>query len=293
MITILTPTYNRAYILPKAFESLKRQTCFDFEWIIVDDGSKDNTEEMVSNWLKGALPFKIKYIKQNNGGKHRAVNNGVRNASCDYILILDSDDYLEKRCVKLVHEWIGTIKDLSGFAGVAGLKGWINKSGSIGGKIENDSYVDCTNLERSKYGLLGDKAEIYKTDIMKRYPFPEFEGENFIRENSSWDRIAQDGLKIRWFNKIIYYCEYLEDGLTQGTTDKTYIKNFNGFTYCSKLSIENSHFPLNYIRIGNYSLIAKKAGKSVDEICKLLNKNKTTIIMSKIMLTMKALVKRR
>lgn len=93
-MTILTPTYNRAYILKNALDSLCRQTDPDFEWIIVDDGSTDNTEQLVRAWLAEPLPFPLHYIKQENGGKHRALNRGVLSAVYDYVLILDSDDYL-------------------------------------------------------------------------------------------------------------------------------------------------------------------------------------------------------
>ena len=87
-MTILTPTYNRAYILPNAFESLCKQTDNDFEWIVVDDGSTDDTETVVRTWLTQELPFTLRYFKQENGGKHRAVNNGVQEANYDYIMSL-------------------------------------------------------------------------------------------------------------------------------------------------------------------------------------------------------------
>ena len=156
MITILTPTYNRAYILNDAFRSLCMQTSFEFEWIIIDDGSTDNTEEMVNTWLAESMPFAIRYFKQQNGGKHRAINKGVNLAKSDYILILDSDDFLEIDAVSIIHKWIKSIEGLEKFAGVAGLKGWKEKKEAIGSSISND-YIDATNLERKKYNLLGDK----------------------------------------------------------------------------------------------------------------------------------------
>ncbi len=268
MITVMTPTYNRAYILPAAYEALKNQTCFDFEWIIVDDGSTDNTEVLVSGWLKENNKFNIIYYKQTNGGKHRAVNKGVSLAKYDYFMILDSDDSLTADAVQKIHNWINDIADLDGFAGVAGLKG----NGNIAiGKFPNKKYIDATNLERVKYGLMQDKAEIYKTEVMRSYPFPEFEGENFLRESASWDRIAKDGYKIRWYNEIIYNCDYIADGLTKNTNEQTYAKNFKGYTYCSKLYMETHSVFHKLNKCGLFYKVAKLKQLSIKQAAKLLD----------------------
>lgn len=298
MITIMTPTYNRAFVLPNAYNSLKNQTCFDFEWIIIDDGSTDNTEELVTRWLAEENKFTIIYQKQVNGGKHRAVNKGVSLASYDYFLILDSDDSLTPNAVKKIHEWSAGIAGLKGFAGVAGLKGFAGVAGLRGtevaavGGIPKKKCIDATYLERKKYGLLGDKAEIYKTDIMRQYSFPEFEGENFIRESAVWDRIAKDGLKLRWYSEIIYICEYLEDGLTKNTNKFTYAKNFQGFTYCSKLFLEtHSLFPsLN--KCGHFCQVAKLNGISRKECAKMLNTNPTFLSFGILYFSARQIAKR-
>lgn len=276
MITIMTPTYNRAYILKEAYDSLRKQSSFDFEWIIVDDGSTDETEEIVRVWVEEEKNFSIVYEKQKNGGKHRAVNRGVLLAKYDYFLILDSDDSLANDAVETIHEWIAGIAGLKGFAGIAGLRG---KADIAIGGTPSKEYIDATNLERKKYGLLGDKAEIYKTEILKQYPFPEFEGENFIRESAVWDRIAKDGLKIRWFNEIIYFCEYIEDGLTKNTNANTYAKNFMGFTYCSKLFLETHSFIPSLNKCGEFRRVAKLKGLKLTESAKLLNVNILHFIM--------------
>ena len=276
MITIMTPTYNRAYILGNAYNSLRNQSSFDFEWIIVDDGSTDDTEQIVMKWIAEEKNFSIIYEKQKNGGKHRAVNRGVALAHYDYFFILDSDDTLTDNAVAKIHEWIAGIAGLSGFAGIAGLKG--NADVAIGGTPQEE-YIDATNLERKKYGLLGDKAEIYKTEILKQYPFPEFEGENFIRESAVWDHIAKDGLKIRWFNEIIYLCDYIEDGLTKNTNANTYAKNFMGFTYCSRLFLETHSFMPSLNKCGEFRRVAKLKGLKLTESAKLLNVNILHLIM--------------
>lgn len=265
MLTILTPAYNRGYILQNAYESLCRQTITDFEWVVVDDGSSDNTEELVRQWQKETTAFPIVYEKQENGGKHRAVNRGVALARGDYILILDSDDFLTDDAVEVIAGWTAEIAQLPGFAGVSGLK-----DGARNGNMKAP-YVDAKNTERQKYGLQGDKAEVYKTELMRKYPFPEFEGEKFLRENAVWDAIALDGYKLRWYNRIIYKCEYLEDGLTQNTDQEKYARNFQGWTYCCALAMKTLDFPYKELRIGFYRETAKQLKKTDKEICGLLH----------------------
>ena len=267
MITIMTPTYNRAYILEKAYISLRNQTSFDFEWIIIDDGSSDDTEQLVERWIEECRDFRITYFKQPNGGKHRAVNRGVKMAQYDWFMILDSDDQLLETAVQSICKWVADIAPLNDFAGVAGLRG--NTEKAIGSALDQD-YVDATNLERRKYRLLGDKAEVYKTEILKRYPFPEFEGENFIRESAVWDHIAKDGLKLRWHNEIIYLCEYIEDGLTKNTNAETYCKNFNGFTYCAKLYLQTHSGIWALHKCGEFYNVAKQKGLDIQATAQIL-----------------------
>ncbi len=213
MITVFTPIYNRAYVVEKLYQSLVRQSLYDFEWLIVDDGSTDNIAELVKQWRKSFNPFPIHFVQQENGGKHRAINRGVQEARGDAFFIVDSDDYLTDNAIQLIEEWWKDVVDDDSFAGVSGLRAKKNMC-VVGDEVVFDEYVDATNLERAQFGLEGDKAEVYKTAILKRYPFPEFDGENFITEAVVWDKIAYDGYKIRWYNQIIYICEYIEDGLT-------------------------------------------------------------------------------
>jgi len=214
MLTIFTPVYNRAYIIGQLYQSLLRQTNHNFEWLIIDDGSKDQVGELVSGWIKdGHSPFTIRFYQQENGGKHRAINRGVQLAKGDAFFIVDSDDYLTDDAVELIYKWWKDVEKDENYAGVSGLRG--NRNGDVIGDAPLfETYVDVTNIDRKQYGLLGDKAEIYKTSVLKRYPFPEFAGENFLTESVVWDKIAYDGLKVRWFNQVIYICEYREDGLT-------------------------------------------------------------------------------
>lgn len=213
-ITVFTPAYNRGYIIEKLYRSLQRQSFRDFEWIVVDDGSTDNTEALFKQYLADENFFPIRYFKTQNGGKHRAINKGVSLAAGELFYIVDSDDYLPDDALRIIDYYEATIpqdkKHL--FGGVCGQKGFKGNAG-IGNTFEGE-VLDITMLERPKYNISGDKAEAFYTDIMRRYPFPEFEGEKFVTECVVWDKIAADGYKLRFFNEITMTCEYLPDGLT-------------------------------------------------------------------------------
>lgn len=213
-ITVFTPTYNRGYIIENLYHSLKRQTFHDFEWIVVDDGSIDDSKELFSRLSREDSFFPIQYIRVENGGKHRAINIGVSLASGELFLTVDSDDYLADDALEKIDRIEKTIQaDERGcFCGVCGQKGY--SSGVPIGKTYQGDILDITVLERPKYHIDGDKAEVFYTEILRQYPFPEFEGENFMTECVVWDKIASDGYKMRFFNDIIMICNYLEDGLT-------------------------------------------------------------------------------
>ena len=274
MISILTRTYNRANLLGNLYESLIKQTSKSFEWIIIDDGSTDNTQDLVSKWIEKESSFSISYYKTNNGGKHRAINIGVDKVQYDYIFIVDSDDYIIEGAIDKIIKWINTIKDDKKFAGVSGLKGIdkVNRVGYYPSNSKYEEYIDATNIERKKYNLLGDKAEIYRTEILKKYKFPEFEGENFVTEAAVWNRIAIDGYKIRWYNEIIYICDYIDGGLTDMGIMKE-INNFNGFTYFVKIRMETEKGISKLAPLCSFTHIARYKKISIKEMALILNVN--------------------
>lgn len=213
-ITVFTPTYNRAYIIGKLYESLKRQTFRDFEWIVVDDGSADDTESLFQTYLQEENHFPIRYIKTENGGKHRAINTAVSLAQSELFFIVDSDDYLTDDALEAIDTYESTIPefDKEKYAGVCGQRGFTTEI-PIGTTFKGET-LDITTLERPNYGISGDKAEVFYTKVLQKYPFPEFPGENFMTECIVWDRIAIDGYLLRFFNQITIVCNYLPDGLT-------------------------------------------------------------------------------
>ena len=143
-ITVFTATYNRGSLLKRLYSSLKMQTDYRFEWIIIDDGSIDDTEQIVSCFSDHV--FKVTYKKQVHGGKHRAINKGLELATGEFFYIVDSDDYLPKDSIEIINRWIEEIDD--GLVGVSGLK--VLANGAICGgapNMEKEGWVDATNFE--------------------------------------------------------------------------------------------------------------------------------------------------
>lgn len=214
LITIFTPTYNREKLIDRLYQSLLSQTEKNFEWLVVDDGSTDDTGKYFSDLLSKSHPFDIRYIKQKNGGKHRAINRGVKEALGKLFFTVDSDDYLTNDAVEKVAKWVESLDDSHKWAGIAGLRGYDNQN-IIGERNNSADYIDAKNTERRFYKLQGDKPEIYFTDILKKFPFPEFPGENFISEEVVSNTLARNGYYMRWYNDIIYIGKYLDNGLTR------------------------------------------------------------------------------
>ncbi|OAS85142.1 glycosyltransferase family A protein [Metabacillus litoralis] len=212
-ITVFTPTYNRGYSIEKLYRSLQQQTFTDFEWLVIDDGSTDLTEELFEKWFEENKSFVIRYYKVENGGKHRAINKATDLAKGKLFFIVDSDDYLVNDALESIIKWEHTLENNESYCGISGNKGK-SKLDYIGTTFDGE-YIDATSLERNKFNITGDKAEVFYTNILKKYKFDEIEGEKFITEATVWDRMAYDGYKLRWFNKTIYICDYLEDGLTK------------------------------------------------------------------------------
>ncbi len=211
MITILTPAYNRGHLLGKLYQSLVNQDFEDFEWLIVDDGSSDSTTDIVDKFLQDKKII-ISYIKQSNGGKHRALNRGVKESKGELILIVDSDDSLPKNSLSVINRYYLEIKDNPLIGGVCGLMA--HHDGTIIGERNASSPMDISSIEmRYKYGFTGDVCEVFKAEVLRECPFPDIENEKFCPEALVWNRIARK-YKLRFFDSVVYYRDYLEGGLT-------------------------------------------------------------------------------
>ena len=234
MITVFTPTYNRGNLLNRLYQSLCKQKNKEFEWVIVDDGSTDETSSIIKmiQDKHACENFPIHYYKKENGGKHTAVNMGVQKANGELFFIADSDDILPSEALLVVAEvWDATKEDLS-IGGICGFDGDITDGEVIGtgfpkglqfAKLclaDNNhiSYIDGTTRQiRFDLGVDGDMKEVFRTSVLREFPFPEITGERFCPEVLVWNRIASK-YKLRHINKIIYLVEYQKDGITSAIT---------------------------------------------------------------------------
>ncbi len=211
-ITVFTPTYNRAYILENLYRSLQRQSYTDFEWLVVDDGSADNTEELFKAWEQEGNPFLIRYVKQENGGKCRAINRGLEMAQGELFFTVDSDDYLTDDALEKVAAWDAELPKEQKYCGFVGNRGTTPED--TPNRLFDGGYLDGTALDR--YDMVdGERAFVFYTDVHRKYMYPEFPGEKFLTEAVTWDCMAADGYKMRFYNDIIWIWEYKDDGLTR------------------------------------------------------------------------------
>lgn len=213
-ITIFTPTFNRDKYIGNLFDSLCVQTDKSFEWVVIDQGN-DSTEMLIHEFEIDS-PFPIVYKRlTKERGIGRAFNFMLNIAKGYLVMKVDDDDTLTPDAIESILKYAKTVANNNYYAGVGGLRQY--PDGRVIGNewYHNSEWFDCTNLERTKYGLAGDKAEAYYLDVLKEYgPMPTYPGEYFTWESVLWDRITHAGKKIRWFNKKIYCTEYLPGGAT-------------------------------------------------------------------------------
>ncbi len=211
-ITILTPAYNRASLLPRLLDSLLRQTFKDFEWIVVDDGSTDNTRDVlacIKERCDDAFPMSCLY--KDNGGKHTAVNMGVQLAKGDLTLILDSDDELPPTAIGDILAKYNTVKNEDKVDGLCFYMAHRNGQ-VIGRPVLDNILTDSLNL-RYKLKVRGDMCEIFKTSVLRENPFPVISNERFCPEALMLNRIALKH-KMMLYHDVVYLRDYLDGGLT-------------------------------------------------------------------------------
>jgi glycosyltransferase involved in cell wall biosynthesis len=229
MITVFTPTYNRAYCLKICYESLLRQTCKDFVWLVIDDGSTDNTTELVNSWI-AENKIEIKYYRQENQGMHGAHNTAYELIDTELNVCIDSDDYMPDQAIEKITEY------------------W-RKYGSdkVSGMIGLDAYTDNRiigtelpeNLKSStlfdlyyKHGVVGDKKLIYRTKLTRQYPYPVFKSEKYVGLAYKYYMLDQQ-YEILLLNETLCCVEYLPDGSSLNMFHQ-YRKNPRGFAFYRK-----------------------------------------------------------
>jgi glycosyltransferase involved in cell wall biosynthesis len=215
MFTVFTPTFNRARTLPRLYESLKRQSVQDFEWVVIDDGSTDDTPDLVAGFIaENALA--VRYIAQENAGKHVCANLAAQLARGTYLATLDSDDWYVPTALQTFAESWGSIPPdrLPSFSGVVAL--CATPAGAIIGDSFPADVLDTTWLEASeRYVLGGDKAGCGRVEVDREFPFPVIDGETLVMEAIVYRRMSRKFL-LRCINRVVKIVEYQPDGLTAG-----------------------------------------------------------------------------
>ena len=233
ILSVITPTYNRAALLKKCFVSLQNQTNYRFEWIIINDGSTDDTETVVESFLTQLPRFPIHYVDKENGGKHTALNASHSYIHGKYVLILDSDDTLTEDAVAIaIDAWTRWEKHLD-VGIVTFLKGKDVEHPNCYVADEN-TPVDIMTYQRTCL-ISNDACEVIRKELFLKYPFPVFLGERFLSEGALWNRVSFVA-KCVYINRVIYLCDYLEDGLTR-TGRSLRIRNPRGGMYASNLNM--------------------------------------------------------
>lgn len=234
LLTVFTPAYNRAHTLPRTYDSLLKQDCKDFIWLIVDDGSSDNTAKLVKEWMKKDNGFEIRYIYKENGGMHTAHNTAYENIDTELNVCIDSDDRLAEDAIRKISDKWEQVKD-KGYAGIVGLD--VDFEGNVIGKGFPDDLVETTLMGYYAAGGAGDKKLVYRTDIINKYPqYPVFEGEKYVALAYKYRLIDQE-YKLAVLNDVLCEVEYQIDGSSMNML-RQYIRNPKGFAFWRKVCMQ-------------------------------------------------------
>lgn len=261
-LTVFTPTFNRAYTLHLCYESLRRQTCKDFVWLIIDDGSTDQTRELVESWISDGSVL-IRYHYQNNQGMHGAHNTAYELINTELNVCIDSDDYMADDAVeKIVTFWRknGSNK----YAGIVGLDA--TPSGNVIGTRMPDHVKASTLTDLyAKHKVQGDKKLVYRSELTSKCPpYPVFPGEKYCPLSYKYVIIDQQ-FPLLIMNEVLCYVEYLADGSSMNII-KQYKKNPRGFLFFRKVAMqyapsfkekfrESMHYVSSSIMIRNYKFL--------------------------------------
>ena len=257
-LTVFTPAYNRAYTLPRTYESMKQQKNTDFIWLIVDDGSSDNTAELVKQWQAEENGFTIQYIYKENGGMHTAHNAAYELIDTELNTCVDSDDALAPDAVQIIYDAWQKVKD-KGYAGLLGLDAEFN--GQVIGKGFPEGLSETTLGDYYRNGGRGDKKLILRTDVVRQYPpYPTFRGERFVPLGSLYTMIDKD-YQLSVLDAVVCLVEYMPDGSTHNML-RQYFRNPNGFRYSRLVTLSGPNTfkgkLKTYIHYTAESILARK-----------------------------------
>lgn len=267
LITILTPTYNRADRLQLLFNSLKRQKNYNFEWMIIDDGSTDNTAQRVKGFQNStSCNFKIRYFFKENEGKHTAINFAMDLINTPLTLIIDSDDQLVPGGISLIEHYWKKYRSI-------GINDMVFEHLFNNGKamviIKQSEVLERRALYPVKYKALGDYADVFVTAEFIRSKFPVFKGEKFLSEGHLYYSLSNKNAVF--IDKPLTIGDYQSDGMTKNIR-KNQIMSYKGTMYTATLFMD-SMYPL-WFRLKNGILYDYIAIKGACSLKKALRKSK-------------------
>lgn len=244
-LTILTPCFNRIAQIKRLLKSLNNQTVFNFQWLVIDDGSDDGTKQWFDQLNKKNYSFAINYHYKSNGGKHTALNYSHPYINGKYLLIVDSDDILVNDAVEIILKYWEKYSDNMKIAGITFQKGDLSSGRKFDDKIcgiKESTFAEMTNL-----GMSGDHCETFRTNLFLQTKFPVYKNEKFVAEGAMWYLLTKN-YHVLYVDKVIYLVKYLIGGLTESGR-KLRITNPNGSRWHAKIFL-NKDFSLK-IRIKN------------------------------------------
>lgn len=274
LLTVFTPAYNRAHTLPRTYESLLQQECKEFIWLVVDDGSQDNTAELVKQWQSKDNGFEIRYIYKENGGMHTAHNAAYEAIDTELNVCIDSDDMLAPGAVeKILQKWQEVRGN--GYAGIIGLDA--DFEGKLIGKGFPAGLTETTLSGYYAAGGSGDKKLIYRTDVIRQYPpYPVFEGEKYVSLSYKY-RLIDQKYKMAVLDEVLCNVEYQPDG-SSNTMWRQYLRNPKGWAFWRKVCmqypiskkrmvVDGIHYCSSSILAGNRHFVQESPRKVLTVLC--------------------------
>lgn len=212
LITVFTPTYNRIDCIHRCYESLQRQTSYNFEWLIIDDGSTDHTDELIRKWQTEETRFQIRYCYKENGGLHTGYNKAVELAQTELFVCIDSDDWMPDNAIEKIESIWSQIAH-KGYAGIMGIDRY-EDGRCVGGMFPEDVHEMFLYEKLTTYKIPGDKKMVHRTDLLKKVaPMPTFQGEKFFNPSYMMYLLDRFG-KLYVTNECFCIVDYQPDGMS-------------------------------------------------------------------------------
>lgn len=275
ILTVFTPAYNRADLLTRCYESMCKQTNKNFIWMIVDDGSTDNTREISESWVKNTKDFQVIYIYKENGGLHTAYNTAIANIDTELCVCIDSDDFMPDNAVELILDF-WEMNGSDKYAGIVGLD--FDMDGNvIGDMLPDIKSVNLIGLFTGKYNIVnGDRTNVVRTELYKKYaPMKVFKGEKNFNPHYMHLQISEE-YDFLVLNKNLRFVDYQETGMSNSML-KQYRSSPNSFAEIRKLYLSFKDTSLKFkikhsIHLASSCILAKKTMSSIkDNPYKLLS----------------------